>query len=96
MGIIYAIGIIVCIVACWLWCKFVMILFGKIYRIINRKKIQEQNNPYIQAQKLKMANDKNYEDYLEWMNKHSYGVPFQKIMTREEFEAENKISSLIS
>jgi hypothetical protein len=81
------IGIIVCIVACWLWVKFVFAIF----RMIAKKKV----NPYIEAQKNIEANNKNYEDYLLWMDKKGSGVPLEKIKTIEEEKAENQYKKLI-
>lgn len=88
---ILAIGIIVCIVACYLWVKFVFAIF----RLINKKPIQKPINPYIEAQKTIMENDKNYEDYLKWMDEKGSGVPLNKLMTEEEYKAERQYKKLI-
>lgn len=73
-----------------------MSLYNHAYRKINRKQIKENENPYILAQKKIDLNNKHYEEYLEWMEKNihnSLGVPLDKIMTKEEFIAEQKIKS---
>ena len=96
MIIVYTALILVGIVACWLWYKAVFAFFGWLNRTINKNKIAEQNNPYIAAHKAKMLNDKNYEEYLDWMAKHGHGVPVPKAMTREDWEASEKIKRLTS
>lgn len=85
-----AIGIVVCFIACWLWVKFVFSIFG----LINKKRVPVLN-PYIEAQKLIIENDKNYEDYLNWMDKKGSGVPLEKIMTKEDHKAQSQINKLI-
>ncbi|MDI9256323.1 hypothetical protein [Flavobacterium sedimenticola] len=94
MIIVYTALILIGIAASVLWCKAVFWFFGKLEKRINKKKIAEQNNPYIQAHKAKMLNDKNYEEYLDWMAKNAHGVPVPKMMTREDWEASQKINRL--
>lgn len=60
---------------------------------INRKAIKENSNPYILAQKKIDQNNRDYQNYINWMQKNSSGVPLEKIMTKEEFLAEQKIIS---
>jgi FtsZ-interacting cell division protein ZipA len=88
MIIVYGIIIIVGLVLCYLWAKVVFALFG----YFNRKR---NSNLYIQTEKLKIKNDRDYEAYLKWMDKQGNGVPMEKLKTREEHIADNKISDLI-
>jgi hypothetical protein len=70
-----------------------MYAMNKTIAFINRKQIKENENPYILVQKRVDLNNKHYEEYLEWMQSQSSGVPIEKMMTKEEFIAEQKIKS---
>lgn len=91
MVLLVIIGIVVAVTLSYLWVKFVMWMFSFLLPKENKSVIE---NPYIKAQLIKDKNDRDYEEYLKWMEKHSSGVPFQKIMSREDFEAEKKIKNL--
>lgn len=88
MVFLVIVGIIVAVTLSYLWVKLV-------YWAIPNPKKNQIGNPYIKAQILKDKNDRDYEEYLKWMEKNSSGVPFQKIMSREDFEAEKKIKNLL-
>lgn len=70
-----------------------MYAMNKGIAFINRKAIKENSNPYILAQKKIDQNNRDYQNYINWMQKNSSGVPLEKIMTKEEFLAEQKIIS---
>lgn len=93
MIIIYGILILIGVLACYLWWKLCMYAMNKTIAFINRKQIKENENPYILVQKRVDLNNKHYEEYLEWMQSQSSGVPIEKMMTKEEFIAEQKIKS---
>lgn len=59
-----------------------------------KKKKEKENNPYIEAHKLKVQNDKNYEEYIDWLDKNGGGVPFAKVETKEDKEASQTIKNL--
>lgn len=84
------IGLVVCVVLGYAWVKFVYWLLPN-----PKPKTQPIQNPYIKAQILKQKNDKDYEEYLDWMAKNGSGVPFEKVMTKEEYEADRKIKKLL-
>lgn len=84
---ILAIGILVCLIACYFWVKLVFAIF----RLISKRK----TNPYISAQKEIIKNDKDYYDYLRWMSKKGSGVPLEKMKTIEEQNADQQINKLI-
>lgn len=43
-----------------------------------------------------MANDKHYDDYLEWTkNKEVYGVPVDKVEDVQEAKASKKVNRLV-
>lgn len=65
------------------------------FSLFNAKEDNQIQNPYIKAQLIKDKNDRDYEEYIQWMEKNSSGVPFQKIISREDFEAEKKIKKLL-
>lgn len=79
------IGVAILIYASAMWVKFVWYIF--------RPK-KKPLNPYIEAQKVMMDNDKKYEEYIDWMSKNGYGVPIEKIRYKEEKEAEMNIDSV--
>ncbi len=90
MIIIYIALSIIGIVACYLWWKLCMFF----YRLISPKKAVI-SNPYIEAHKAKIRNDKWYDEYIFWMEKNGHGVPIQQIKSPEDIEAEKKIKNLI-
>lgn len=88
MALLVTIGLFLAFTLSYFWVKVVNWLFRE-------PKEKSINNPYIKAQILKDKNDRDYEEYLKWMEKNSSGVPFQKILSREDFEAEKKIKKLL-
>ena len=70
-------------------------LIKKFYFFINKKKRIENENEYIIKQKQIDENNRKYYEYLDWMQKNSEGIPLEKIKTKEEFEADLKIKSLM-
>ena len=68
------------------------IINGKSYWRSNKK--ENLNNPYIDYHKSKMKNDKDYDEYLKWLDKNGNGVPVEKQLTPEDKKAENKIKKL--
>jgi hypothetical protein len=69
--------------------KFVLLKFYS-------EKPKEKLNPYIEYHKMKMVNDDNYEEYLEWTkNKEVYGTPLEKVEAPDEKEASVKVRQLI-
>lgn len=79
------IGFGILIYACYCWIKLIWFLFP------NKPK---QTNPYINAHKTIIENDKNYNDYLDWLENKS-GVPIEKIMHPEEKRANQQIKNLL-
>lgn len=57
---------------------------------------KKKNNPYIKFHKLKMKNDEDYQDYLEWIKKEGSGVPIEKLLSFEDYKAEQKIKKSLS
>ena len=54
------------------------------------------DNPYTNYHKKKMANDKHYDEYLEWTkNKEVYGVPVDKVEDVQEVKASKKVNRLV-
>ena len=66
-------------------------------KLMNRYEVKrsKEKNPYIQYHKFKNQNDQNYDDYLKWLEKEGHGVPIDKIVSREDFEAEKKIKKML-
>ena len=93
--VLIVIGLIFMLVGCYLWVKFVYVILGKLSNVLFKNRKKEEPNPYIQAQKRIDLNNKLYEEYLLWMANNSSGVPLDKAMTKEEFEADKQINKLI-
>ncbi|WP_194141098.1 hypothetical protein [Flavobacterium hungaricum] len=68
---------------------------NKIYRFAFIKKIRENANPYIQEQKARMKNDRDYEEYQTWMRKKGDGFPLEKIITSDEKQAIAKLKKYL-
>jgi len=79
---------------------FFAFVIQQIAKFILRKfyseKPKEKINPYIEYHKAKMANDDNYEDYLEWTkNKQVYGTIIDKVEDVQEQEVSVKVKQLV-
>lgn len=60
------------------------------------RKFYKNDNPYINYHKKKMANDKHYDEYLEWTkNKEVYGVLVDKVEDVQEAKASKKVNRLV-
>jgi hypothetical protein len=90
------IGIGFLVLACFLWAKFAFILSDKLYYFVFRNKIKENQNPYIAEQKARMWNTRMYEEYEKWMRKKGEGIPIEKIVTQDEYEAIEKIKKYLN
>ena len=55
----------------------------------------KKSNPYIKAHKLKNRNDKDYNDYLEWVHKNKFTTPYNKLETLEEQIENYKLKNLL-
>lgn len=95
MILLYLIGALFLIVACYLWVKLIFLLCNMLNNFINRNKIKENSNPYIAEQKARMWNDQQYEDYLKWMRTKGEGMVIEKVLTKDEFEADEKIKKYL-
>ena len=51
--------------------KAVNTIFNPMINKLERQKVrlEKNDNPYIQAHRLKMMNDEMYQEYLEWLDK---------------------------
>ncbi|WP_228853248.1 hypothetical protein [Aegicerativicinus sediminis] len=55
----------------------------------------DPKNPYIQMHQIKDTNDKNYDEYLNWLDKKGHGVPIPKFETPEDKKAKDKINKYL-
>lgn len=94
MIILLFIGIGILIFASYYWVKLVWFIFTPKKKVA--EKTIESKNPYIEAQKTIMDNDKNYDEYIEWMSKNGSGVPIDKIKHKEEVEAEKNYNKQLN
>ena len=76
------------------WVKLMNSIFIPLIKKSEKK--QKQNldleNPYIEAHLLRRRNDKDYEDYLNWLDKTGGDLPIKKTLTREEWEFEKQLN----
>ena len=93
MIILLFIGIGILIFASYYWVKLVWFIITPKKKVAEKR--TEPTNPYIEAQKTIMDNDKNYEDYLDWFEKHGTGVPVDKIKHQKEIDFENQYKKYI-
>lgn len=85
--VLLIIGIIVIGIAiCYGFVKAVNAIFNPMINRLEKKKkrLNKSDNPYIQAHRVKMWNDKIYQEYLEWLDKTGGDMPFEKWKTEEE------------
>ena len=50
-------------------------------------------NPYIQAHLQRRRNDKDYEQYLQWLDTNGGDLPIDKILTKEEWEFKQQLEN---
>ncbi|WP_257657660.1 hypothetical protein [Parapedobacter lycopersici] len=79
----------------WGWVKLVNFLFNPVIKKLEAKKarLQKTDNPYIVQHRMRVHNDKMYDEYLEWMSKHYPGVPIDKFKFPEEQAFEREMNS---
>lgn len=68
-----------------------------ILRKMDKKPIDQpvkEYNAYIAYHKLKNKNDKDYQEYLKWLQSNGGGVPVEKTISAEDKKAETKIRNL--
>ena len=71
------------------WIKFVNWLIPT----PKQKQQKVEFNPYIEQHRMKMKNDKWYEEYLEWLDKNGGDIPFEKWKTEEEKKFNEKMNN---
>jgi len=70
-----------------LWIKAVNWIFGH---------KPKGKNPYIDAHRRKFKNDKDYNDYIEWLNyEKRRDIPFEKVKTNRDAEFEKSFKDTI-
>lgn len=73
--------------------KLVNAIFNPIIKKLDaEKETFKTSNPYIQAHQMRRHNDKNYEEYLEWLNNTGGDLPIDKIKSEEELRFERKMN----
>lgn len=55
----------------------------------------KRENPYIRKHKRKWRNDKEYFEYLDWLNKKGGDVPLKKSRIKEDIDIEKEINETI-
>ena len=56
----------------------------------------DRENPYIKTHKRKWENDKNYKEYLRWLDKQGGDNPLNKADFKEDIEIMNEVNKHIS
>lgn len=95
MVILLIIGGLILIAACYFWLKLVFAMCNKLHNYFNRNKIKEDFNPYIVEQKARMWNNQKYEEYEKWMRTKGDGIPIEKVIAKDEFDAIEKIKKYL-
>ncbi|TDO68829.1 hypothetical protein EV143_11813 [Flavobacterium chryseum] len=91
MILLIILTIIVVLAVCWLWAKFVFAFFNLLSHFIFKSK-KTTENIYIEAQKDIDDNERQYQEYLEWMSKNGGEVPIKKVITKEQNSADVRIN----
>ncbi len=75
------------------WIKLVNAIFNPLIKKSEKRnnQISTIENPYVEAHLLRRRNDKDYEDYLNWLDKTGGDLPIQKVLTREEWEFKKQL-----
>ena len=76
----------VCLI--YLWVKAFNAVFNPLIRKVNKN-----SNPYITAHKVKFKNDKDYDNYLRWLNKKGGDMPIDKLKSIQELQFEKQLNS---
>jgi len=95
MIVLFIIGTLFLLLACYFWMKLIFILIDKTYRFLFRKRVREKENPYIIEQKARMKNDRNFEEYQKWMRKKGDGFPLEKTVSSAEKQAIEKLKKYL-
>lgn len=53
-----------------------------------------ERNPYIRAHKKKWRTQKDYEDYIDWLNKNGGDLPIKEVKFKEDMEVLNSINKI--
>lgn len=53
-------------------------------------------NPYIKNHKAKWQNEKNYQEYLKWLNKTNPDIPFPEIKINHEIEISKQLDRTVN
>ena len=94
MPVLILFAVVVCFALCFAWVKFVYWIFVRIEKKPDAPIKEERQNPYIKYQLFKEQNDKDYEEYMEWMKDRGVGVPVKKLQAREDREVDEEIKNL--
>ncbi|WP_299153062.1 hypothetical protein [uncultured Christiangramia sp.] len=89
LGVVFFGGLLL-----WGFIKGVNALFRPLIRKAEAKaaRLKGEDNPYIQAHKMRQNNDQMYEEYLNWMDRTGGGLPIDKIKTPEERRFEKQMN----
>lgn len=54
-----------------------------------------KRNPYISAHKRKWQNEKDYEEYLKWLDRNKGDNPLKKVDTEEDAELLKEVEQIL-
>lgn len=74
----------------WIWLVnfFVNPLIRKAEKKANKPNLE---NPYISEHLARRINERSYEEYLKWLDEEGIGLPIDEILTRKEWEFQQKL-----
>lgn len=58
------------------------------YAIFSNKHV----NPYIKIHRRKWQNEKDYEDYIKWLDKQGGDLPLKEVKMNDDIEVLNEVS----
>jgi len=68
-----------------------IVLFVFLIVVLIGYNLTKEKNPYINAHKKKWLNEKNYDNYIKWLDKSGGDIPIKEVKSKEEKELIDKI-----
>lgn len=95
MSLLIPIILAIAFLLCWAWVKLINMIFNPIIKRLDNKakdiRDPYRHNPYVQSHRLRLYNDHQYDQYIEWMDKNNHGLPVDKVLTPEEIRFKKQL-----
>ena len=53
-------------------------------------------NPYIKTHKLKWQNERDYDEYIKWLDKNKGDLPLKEVRMQDDIEVLNEVSKYLN